>query len=368
MELPPVDLRLPSRDEVAAELEEWRRRGVLRLGQLRLPDLGRAAQAAGLATSSYAAAQPSILKELIRTAIAPIAGSASGRCATVLLGLDPNTFDVAPNLLREDAAEILGLSVERFRRDPQHRVLLIVADAVLEICAAYRARAAHLAMEQRHPADTRLAVHWLERFEAYFRIWTPTYALGADLTAYRETLIDPERPWDRGPGDDDSSENQYSQELQAAGHATFALYHYAAARAAEREFVIRFGGLWLLSSPAAEVEARDALALSTARLAMNERELHPFLESLQRSSIGRATHDEWQECLGRCNCKWAAGEHDPGVEYFPTSRYHQEIRPDCPVHRTVEACNRYCAVIEQEWLKVSDWYGAVEGPSSRDHS
>jgi hypothetical protein len=312
-----------------------------------------------------------VLKELVRTAISPIAGSVSGRCALVLLGLDPNTFDLAPHLLREDAADIYGISLERFRREPQRQVLLVVANAVLEVATAHRARLARLAMEQRHPAETRLAVQWLERFEAYFRIWTPVYALGADLTAYRLTLLDPERSWDLPAGVEGPDDPGYSQEIQAAGHGTFALYHHAAAKASERQFMARFGGLWLLSSPSAEAAARGALACTAAFLSTNERdeswlrgcvdeaagEMHPFLSRLQEERIGRSTHDEWQRWLGRCQCSWDPAAHDVAIEYFPTARYNSGIHAACLVHRTIEACGTFCALVEHEWMKVADWYG-----------
>lgn len=357
-------------EELLADLGVWRRQGVLRLQELRLPALGRAAELIGLAASSAEAAQPAVLTELLRSALERVAGSVSGRAALVLLGLDPNTFDLAPHLLREDAAEIYGVSPERFRREPQQQVLRVVANCLLELCIAHRARQARLAMERRHPADTRLAVHWLERFEAYFRIWAPVYGLGADLTAYRETLLDESRPWDRDPDPAVDGDSAYSQEMQAAGSATFALLHHAHALAAEKQFISRFGGLWLLSSAESEAEARDTLAASKTWLPTNERdeswlrtaleesggEINGVLAKLQGDAIGLATHDEWQEWAGGCGCSWSPDLHDPVVEYFPTSRYHREIDPECLVHRTIEACGNFCALIEHEWLKVADWY------------
>lgn len=373
MVLPPASVELPSANDLADELEQWRRRGVRHLHQLRFPGLGRAAQALGLAWSSSEGAQPAILKELVRTAMAPIALSASGRCATVLLGLDPNTFDLAPHLLREDAAEVFGLSVERFRRDPQRQVLLVVANAVLESCSAYRARLVRLAMEHRHPADTRLAVHWLTRFETYFTLWTPLYGMAADLTAYRETIFNFEQP---PPTSEDEDHNpQRRRQVQAEGYAQFALYHFASALAAEQRFVARFGGLWLLSSPEAELEVRNAVHAMRQLGPMNERdhswlralmaqaqdELHPFLSGLRSDGIGRATWEEWSDALARCGCTWQASDRDEGVEYHPTARYVAGIRPDCQAHQLVEASARYCEVIEHEWLKVADWYHVPTG-------
>jgi hypothetical protein len=366
----------PPREEALVEdLECWRREGRLRLRHLRLPALSQAALAAGLADDLQGAAEPAVLQDLVRTAIATVAGSLSGRCATVLLGLDPGTFDLAPNLLREDAAEIYGLSLERFRRDPQTRVLTVVATQILEACYAHRARLERLELERRHPADSRLAIKWLERFEAYFSIWTPVYGLGADLTAYRRTLLDPDRPWDREIGTSGPDDPGYSQEIQAAGCGTTALYFYAEAQQALQRWVIRYGGLWLLSSPAAEVAARDAIDTISVVSAMNDRddswlrltleaadgELHQFLSRVAEDPIGLATHGEWQEWLACCECSWKPGAEATDVEYFPTGRYHPGIQADCHVHQTIEACNQYCTVIEGEWLRVADWYQERSG-------
>ena len=370
MAMPPAHTAAPQEEALVADLEVWRREGVLRLRHLNLPALRQAAMASGLADDSETAAEPAVLQELVRSALATIGGSLTGRCAVVLLGLDPNTFDLAPNLLREEAAEIYGLSLARFRREPQAQVLTVVATKILELCFAHRARVERLAMERRHPADSRLAVKWLERFEAYFSIWTPMYGLGADLTAYRATLIDPERPWDRQPGTNDPSDPGYTQELQAQGHGTFGLFHYAGLISAVQRWMVRYGGLWLLSSAVAEVEARDAMNAVLEAAALNERddswlrtaidnaagELHPFLTRLENDSIGRATHEEWQQWLGQCECHWAPGDEHPEVEYFPTARYHDGIATECQVHDMVDACNTYCTVIEDEWLKVADWY------------
>lgn len=375
MSIPAPTTTPPSESALLADLERWRRHGALKLRQLRLPALSRAAMAAGLADSVRTAAEPALLKDLVRTALAPISGSQSGRCAVVLLGLDPNTFDLAPHLLREETADIYGVSLERFRREPQKQVLTVVASQILEMCHAHRARLERLAMEQRHPADSRLAIKWLERFEAYFSMWTPAYGLGADLSAYRATLLDPHRPYDSPPGTEDPADRGYTQELQAEGYGRFALFHYAALAAAKQRWLVRYGGLWLLSSAQAEAEARDALDAIRLDTPINERdesrlrlwleavggELEHFFDGLSDGQLGWRLHREWQSWLSSCGCGWQAAAEAPDVEYFPTGRYHSGIEPGCGVHRTVEACNRFCTIIEGEWIKVADWYQTSSG-------
>jgi hypothetical protein len=377
MPMPSPNTAPPSEEALVEDLETWRREGVLRLRHLRLTALSQAALAAGLADDLVTATRPAVLQDLVRSAIAVVAGSLSGRCATVLLGLDPNTFDLAPNLLREEAADIYGLSLERFRRNPQTRILTIVATQILEACYAHGARLERLALERRHPADSRLAIKWLERFEAYFTLWTPIYGLGADLTAYRSTLLDPRRPYDREPGTNGPDDPGYTQEGEALHYGTYALFHLAVTNLARHRWVTKFGGLWLLSSPQAEVEVRDALDAIRANVPMDERDdswlatvldeangqLHPFLNRLADDPVGAATHDDWQEWLASCDCRWDPADEQPAAEYFPTGRYHQGIGPDCLVHCVVGGCNRYCTIIEDEWQKVADWYTSPDGAS-----
>lgn len=367
--LPPDTPQPPDYTRLLADLRRWRQKGVLQLRRMSLQALVQAALAAGEATTASQAAEPAVLRSLLREALAPIAHSVTARCAAVLLGLDPATFDVAPHALREDAAQIYGVSLERFRKEPQEQVLAVVADAILERCFAHQARLGRLALERRHPAESRLAVKWLERFEAYFAIWTPIYALGADLTAYRSTLLDSGSPVEPDQVASTSVE-LYTFETQADGYALSALYRLASVTSAEQRFIIRYGGMWLLSSFEAEVDARDALYTLTRHLPTNERdhswlrvtltnvgdELHPFLIALSRDEVGRTTIDEWRAWLEQCGCEWRDASHDEGAEYFPTARYHSQIDPQCPVHQTIEACSRYCSIIEQEWLRVADWY------------
>jgi hypothetical protein len=89
-------------------------------------------------------------------------------------------------------------------------------------------------------------------------------------------------------------------------------------------------------------------------------ELHPFLSRLQTDTLGRSLHEEWQEWLASCTCGWEPRFQNMTGEYFPTARYHQSISSNCQLHQTVEAFGRFCAIAEQEWLKVADWYTFIQ--------
>jgi len=79
-------------------------------------------------------------------------------------------------------------------------------------------------LERRHSADSRLAIQWLDRFEAYYRMWTRISRLGNDLAAAISTRREPDlgrAPWD--PNDKDWK----GHEDQARCYARGALYSYA---------------------------------------------------------------------------------------------------------------------------------------------
>ena len=213
-------------------------------------------------------------------------------------------------------------------------------------------------------------VQWMERFEAYYRIWTPVYALGTDLTAFRSTLLEEDRPYDNaeelGPGGE-----PYTQEDQADGYAQYALYWYAEFEWELRQFMTRHGGMWLFSDGTTETAVADAVyRISWHINPFNERdqsflrgvlqdvrghEMHGFLQAVARTHIGQVACAQWINWLRNCSCKWSEPV-SRNQEHFPTSRHEARIAPECQVHCVIEACGDYCDLIDQEWRKIADWY------------
>jgi hypothetical protein len=175
-----------------------------------------------------------------------------------------------------------------------------------------------------------------------------------DLTAYRTTLLESDRPWDRRFGSTGLTDMGYSQDEQAEGYGLFALYHYARFEWELRQFVTRFGGQWLLSDADAEEAVADAVHRISMHSPYNERdqsllrmlvadapgqELHAFIAGLFSSELGRATHREWQEWVDGCNC----------ADAFAGA-------PTCSVHEVVRACTEYMRRIDGDWQTLADWY------------
>jgi hypothetical protein len=361
-----VEVR-PSHGDVLAELRRVREAGLPRLRTLQLPILGTLARQV-LGDDSLE--PPVAVEQLLRCAVEKLGGGSYGDAAAYAFGLETGTRGFGPRKRQEGAADSLEMSAETFRTRHQTPLVSDVADQMLALLAEHKLREARREMERRHPAESRLAVQWVERFEAYYRIWTPAYALGADLTAFRSTLLEEDRLYDGaeepGPGGE-----PYTQEGQADGYAQYALYRYAEFEWELRQFMTRHGGMWLLSDDSAETAVVDAVYRVSWHVTpfnerdrsflrgvlqdVRDREMHGFLQNLARSDIGRATYIEWMDWLKDCACRWSEPSV-PDPEHFRTHRHQAGIARECQVHRVIEACGDYCDLIDQEWRKIADWY------------
>jgi len=152
-------------------------------------------------------------------------------------------------------------------------------------------------LDVRTPVHSRLAVEWLARFEAMYRIWTPLTGVGNDLTAYRSTLLEEDRPWDHATGPYVGDGTGTSQEAQAAGYVTFALAHFAQFLVELRDLETRFGGVWLLPEAQAETDLREAVHRAMLASPNNERD-DSFLRSTLVGVPGREMHGFLQALAG----------------------------------------------------------------------
>jgi hypothetical protein len=362
----------PTRDALVADLKVLREKGLVSLPRLNLAALSRTARI--LSTDSMLD-DAALVETVVRRAVSQLGGGKQGVATAELLGLTPDTKTLTAGVRRMRAAEMLGVSLSTLLRKHERPMLEQVAAQILTLCTEQRLVAAREQLQPRPPFESGLALHWIEMFQAYYRLWTPVYALAADLTAYRTTLLEKPRPYDRPFGATGEGDIGYSQEEQAEGYANFALYHYTRFEWELRRFVNRYGGMWMLSNPQAEQDAPDALArISWHVNPFNERdqsflrtlldetpnqEMHGFLDRLMGSAIGRKTYEEWQQWAGACACSWEVGADTKG-EYFPTSATDDGILAECQVHQVIEACGGYCRLIDEDWHRTADWYQIPE--------
>ncbi len=240
---------------------------------------------------------------------------------------------------------------------------------MLLIVQEHYERLAHLALERRLPTESRLAIAWLERFEAYYRIWTPVSGVGNDLSAYRATLLEGDRPYDRPPGTEGPDDPGYTQERQAEGYITVAVWHYTNVLCGVKQLMDRYGGMWLLSDAKAEEALAQAVYGLNWHNPNNERddsylrlawdkakgELDHFLRLASKDPTLAAILSEWTDWASGCSCIWDVN-HEVDTEHFPTYRHHPDIKKGCPLHDLVRACNDYCTLIDDDWQRIADWY------------
>lgn len=359
----------PSREQLVDDLKLLREKGLSEIDDLDLPAL----TAASLIVVS-AGPEPdeaALVETLLRRAVSRVGGGKLGDSAQALFGLDGDTRTLTSGVRRGIAADRLGVSIRTFRRNHEDPMLNQVARQILVLCAEQQQREGRGRLAAAHPVESGIALHWIERFEAYYQLWTPIYALAADLTAYRSTMIEDPRPYDRRFGTDAPDDSGYSQDEQADGYARDALYHYAFVEWGLRRFMANYGALWMLSEADIETEVSDATYRirwhvnpfnerdqSFLRTLIDEtpgQELHGFLERLAASDLGRQTHQEWLDWCATCSCTWDASAV-PEADYFPTAKNQEGISTECQVHQVIGACGLYCDLIDKDWRKIADWY------------
>ena len=340
--------RIPSHAELVDDLGTLREKGLTQLRRLRLVALARAAQFCDLAEGSDVA--PAAIEALLRQAVERLSGARLGEAAAYTLGLIQGTKDWPAQDRRAEVARLYGVTPDRARKAQEKTALEQTAEEILNLCQEHRMRDTRMQMERRLPAESRLAVAWVERFEAYYRIWTPIDHLANDLRASYETR----READPGHAPWDPSEPWLGPEGQARNYARFALYAYAAFKLELKKFMSRHGGLWLLSDQHVESEVADAVYRIGWHNPINEEqdswlrqaltqtqgeEQRHFNHLLTSSPTGEVIHERWQKHVASCTC--------------PSD---DEPIATCQVHSTIRACDDYLRIIDEDWDRIADWY------------
>ncbi|MFE4645420.1 macro domain-containing protein [Streptomyces sp. NPDC056730] len=157
MPLTPV----PDHASILEEIKTVRRGGIVRLRRLEVPSLARIAFALAPAEDGRAAvvdqspsqspsqsqSQSQSVEWLLRLAVSRLGGGTLQEAAEYTLGLTPGTRDWPGADRRRRAAELYGVSIERFRKEQEAMVLDQVAEQV--------GRLARAALAERHPPGGR---------------------------------------------------------------------------------------------------------------------------------------------------------------------------------------------------------------------
>lgn len=368
-----LDLPVPDIEDVAAELQSLRLHGIVGLRPDDYPLLCQCLRASGRIGASDSVG-PYAIERMLADAAVRIGGD-NAELTAILFGLSPETRGGEPPALRKLAAETANISLQSVRKTREPILRIELANQVLAEVHDYRLRISRLEMDVRTPVGSRLAVEWLSRFEAMYSIWSAASGIGAELTGYRATLLEPDSPWEHG---DNPAQ---SQTAQAAGYVTDSLAYVAQFLTRLDAFETRFGGLWLLPDSQAETEIANTIMRIGLSTPNNERddsrmriwlraaqgELAHFLDEMSATAYGRALHDSWQDWADQCKCVWQLGDR-AGREHFPTALTHPGIDSQCGLHQLISACNDYMLILDDAWDQIADWYHDVPKPTRHDLS
>lgn len=352
-----AQLRSPDFDAVLGDLLAVREVGIGRIRGLGLSALADAASIGGFVDEDV----PAGITLLLKQAVDALGGGSAQDAAEYSLGLYPGTALWKNVSRRLSAAEAYGSAVDTFRKNHERPLLAQVAESILVICQEGKMRAANIEMQaQRHPADSRLAVQWIERFEAYYRIWTPAYALAADLDAAIDTYLEeptPHPPW--AP----DSDVPYDRDAQARGYGRSALYRLAEFWLEMRRFMHRHGGMWLFSDPQVEEKVSDAVYRIGWHNSLSDRD-----ESFLRRHLADSRHEEPAQFWDIIQAFKQGNEIDANWQQMILDAVPcvtDEQKAGSQAWLTIQACRDYCRLVDEDWLRIADWYRPGYIPNSR---
>lgn len=320
-------------EELAGELAGMLRRGVTSDGLIECPGLlGLAlvrAKSASDAPADLAAGCVGLLAEVT----ARVDGERHGPSA-VLLGVAPGWRRSLLKTRRAQAAQLLHIEVDHFRKEREDALIEAAADELYAQDAAFRLRHRPRTDEEIAAQSAAMGIDWLAQHRSYLRIWTPVTGMRADLLRLMEYL--------------DADEEDHDA---IADRLCSLTWFYARFLRELARFVEEQGGLWLLSDPDAEAEVAEAIYQLTVltpfgeaddswlRLLLGQaeqQELEPFADLLI------AAGDRRRELMGAW-IRWARREDGSVLREGPPAA----------VDRWLAIGERFIGLVEEDWMKVA---------------
>ena len=269
-------------------------------------------------------------------AVQRVDGATYGLAAT-LLGLAPGTRGSLLKERRRQAAEMLHVSPEHFRKEREELLVEAVADELYAADSAYRLRHRHRTEAERSPAKSRLGIDWLEQHRNYRRIWTPVSGMRNDLAVLREYFRA-----------DEEDREAISDRLANV------TWQWARFELARERFVREQGGLWLLADMDSEIAAAEAVYQLQLRTPLGETD-----SSWLRTLLLETPHEELDGFGDRLV---AAGERRRELMGLWLTWADCSELDDadcvCEFHAWQRAADEFIRLIDEDWYAVADWYRA----------
>jgi hypothetical protein len=339
---------IPTPQAIASTLSLLLRTGVTTAGLVKAKTICTLAIVRAKAASDTREDHAVAALGLIREAAVRVDGETHG-AAAILLGLAPGTRGSLLKDRRCRAAAGLFISPEHLRKEREPALVKAVADELHAADSAWRLRQSHRERGERLPEQTTLGVDWLAQHRSYRRIWTPVSGMRNDVVVLVDYL--------RAEEEDQPA---------VADRLCTITWHYTRFLLELAAFVEREGGLWLLSDPDNEVAAADAIYRIGLHVPLGETD-----DSWLRTLLLDTPHQELDgfgdaligagERRRELMAAWVAWASDCTIAL---DRPHER----CKLHAWLAACDDFIRLIDEDWLRVADWYRASNGDAPASES
>lgn len=281
----------------------------------------------------------------LRQVIDEVSDSATRQGYIELFGLDGRAHH-SPDRRRESAMRRLvdnpGMLVDSFRRRHEVKYCRTLAHLLVKLDRQHELNAAHPLLQQGSlDSGDHRALVWLDRFEYYFRVWSPASGIGSDLQAY---LVR------RHQDPDDPGLPAYLDSLSYfVGYYSFEI----------QRFVVDRGGLWILSTPDNSERVSQLVYDIAWHLPLGQTQITELTQiyasggvvptvdfvayELDRSGDRAEIQERWRGFLAECACDL------------------QQPSDHCQPHHVISLVQEYMDLVNTEYYLVAPWYQA--GPA-----
>jgi hypothetical protein len=248
-------------------------------------------------------------------------------------GLRPGTRRMTMAQKKEVAAAAYGRSVKTLSRDLPTLISILAAEIEM-IEDTEERREARDRIERDEPVRPSLAVDWMDRMQAYYRIWSSVAGIQGDLIIALKMRRD------------SVEEATYIDRLHIA------LWHWVEFSLKLDRFMEEYGGVWLLTDDEDEERVATAISHIWRHPPFNDRmhsqlrkvgrdakgEYDDFLLIIETNPLVQDLAERWRKWFEGCSCELDKPD------------------TDCEVHELLDDCQVYIDLIDRDFDRLVPWY------------
>lgn len=236
---------------------------------------------------------------------------------------------------RKHTQEASGVADRQYRDRREHRLLRLVAQALLELDREDDLQRWGRALEVGADAPQSVALYWLRLFaDHYFRMETSAYAFQFDVATALSQLHDDLDSW--------------------RSYLATAIYWNVEFSFLRHRFFLRHGPMWFAITDDSCTQLND----SAERIEYHDAFPDDYMAKLRRlyGAAEIPDHDDFQDRL--CRVDLDAFTHTKAEEWLRRCGCPQDGEPDerCEVHLVLKHCDLFGETVETEFERIQNWY------------